>query len=115
MHSDKYLSFAKYYKIVARLWYIQGLVKYLCTFIKHCPQCLILQTKKHWLYDCLQPIYSLLVLYYTIILDFILALLTFKKSYNVMISLANKYNKKLLLLPGKAIYTAADWAETLVD
>ena len=61
IYRDKHMSFAKFYKIIARLWYIWGLIKHFCSYIKYCPQCLILQTKK-----------SLFFVAYLLIVGFIL-------------------------------------------
>lgn len=41
-YGDKHLDFTKCYKIIAKSWYIHGLVKYLHFYIKYYPQCLIL-------------------------------------------------------------------------
>ena len=44
-HGEGHPGFSRCYKIVTRSWYIQGLTKLLREFIRHCPQCLQLQTR----------------------------------------------------------------------
>ena len=53
--------------------------------------------------------------YHTITLDFILALPTSDEGYDTILSLTDKYTKKVSLPPGKATYSAAEWARVLID
>lgn len=46
-HGEGYPGFLYYYKIISRSWYIRSLTKLLRAFIRHCPQCLALQTRHH--------------------------------------------------------------------
>lgn len=114
-HGDGHLKFNKCYKTIVKLWYVRGLVKQLYLYIQHCLQYLVLQTRRHKLYRLLQPIYSPSILYHIIMLDFILALLTSDKGYDVVLLLTDKYTKKISLLPEKATYSAAEWARVLID
>lgn len=114
-HEDGYPGFNKCYKTIVKLWYMRGLVKQLQLYIKHYLQCLVLQTRQHQLYRLLQPIYSPVIPYHTIMLNFILALPTSDKGYNTILLLIDKYTKKVFLLSGKAIYLVADWVRVLID
>ena len=114
-HGDSHSEFNKCYETIVKLWYVRRLVKQLCQYIKHCPQCLVLQTIRHKPYGLLQPIHLPAVLYHTIILNFILVLLTSDKGYNIILLLTDKYTKKISLPPGKAMYSAAEWARVLIN
>ena len=41
-HGERHPGFSHCYKIITRSWFIRGLTKLFCTFIRHCPQCLAL-------------------------------------------------------------------------
>ena len=87
---------------------MQELVKQLHSYIQHCLQCLVLQTRRYKPYGSLQPIYLPAVLYHIITLDFILALPMSDKGYDTILLLTNKYTKKISLPPGKATYLTAE-------
>ena len=114
-HGGGHSGFNKCYKIIVKSWYVKGLVKQLLLYIKHCFQCLVLQIRQHQLYGLLQPIYLLAVSYHIIMLEFILALPTSDKDYNIILLLTDKYTKKVSLPPSKATYSAAEWARVLID
>ena len=65
-HGQKHSGFVKFYEIVSRLCYIQGLTKLLGSYIHHCPECFILQIRRHLFYNSLKPIEFLSVLFYTL-------------------------------------------------
>lgn len=44
-HGEGHPGFARCYKIISRSWFVKGLTKLLRSFIRHCPQCLALQTR----------------------------------------------------------------------
>ncbi len=58
VHGEGHPGFARCHEIISRSWYIRGLTKLLRAFIRHCPQCLALQTRRHAPYGSLQPIHS---------------------------------------------------------
>ena len=57
-HGESHLGFSSCYKIIIRSWYICGLTKLFRAFIRHCSQCLALQTRQHTPYGSLQTIES---------------------------------------------------------
>ena len=57
-HGNGHPGFQRCYQIVTSSWYIHSLVKHLRDFIRHCPECLILQTRRHAPYGSLNPISS---------------------------------------------------------
>lgn len=110
VYGEGHLGFSRCYKIIARFWFIRGLTKLLRSFIQHCPQCLALQTRRHPLYGLLQPIESPPVFFFTLTLDFVLALLLNKEKFNAIMSLTCKFWKQVTLIPGANMWSAEDWA-----
>ena len=93
-HDSGHPGFNRCFQIVASSWYIRGMSKRFRSYFYHCPQCLMLQTRRHQLYGALQPIESPPVPYHTITLDFILALPTSKGGFNAMLTAASKFSGK---------------------
>lgn len=52
-YSEGHPGFARCREIISRSWYISGLTKILKAFIRYCPQCLTLQTRRHAPYGSL--------------------------------------------------------------
>lgn len=84
------------------------------SYIQHCPQCLALQMRRHPPYGSLQPIQSPPILFYMLTLDFILALPVIAEGFNAIMSVTCKYSKRVILIPGKGIWSAEDWALALL-
>lgn len=74
-----------------------------------------MQTKKHTPYNFLQPIQSLLVSFFTLILDFILAFFLYKEGFNALILVIYKFSKWVILIEGKNTWTAEEWAYTFLN
>lgn len=105
-YGEGHPSFSRYYKIVTRSWYIWSLIRILREFIWYCPQCLQLQTRRYCLYKSLQPIESLSVPFFTLMLDFVLALLLTKQGFNVIMSIICKFSKRVILIEDANIWSA---------
>lgn len=99
-YGEGHPGFSRSYKIISRSWYVRGLTKLFQAFIRHCPQCLALQTRRHALYGSLQPIESPLMPFFTLTLDFVLALPLSKEKYNAIISVTCKFSKRVILIEG---------------
>ena len=97
-HGEGYLRFSCCYKIIIDLWCISGLIKLLCAFIRYCCQCLALQTRWHASYDLLQTIESYFVPFFTLTIDFVLALPSSKEKYNALMSMTCKFSKQAILI-----------------
>lgn len=113
-HGEGHPGFACCYEIVMRSWFIRGLTKVLCSFIRHCSQCLVLQTRRHPPFGSLQPIESPPVPFFTLTLDFILALPTSKEGYNALMSVTCKFSKRVTLIEGVDTWTADQWAQVFL-
>ena len=103
-------GFSHCYEIVTRFWYIQGLTRLLREFIRHCPQCLQFQTRRHCPYGSLQPIESPQVPFFTLTLDVMLALPLTKQGFNTIMSVICKFSKRVTLIEGANTWSAEHWA-----
>lgn len=113
-HGEGHPDFSRYYEIIARFWFIHGLIKLLRSFIRHCPQCLALQTRCHPLYRSLQPIKSLPVSFFILILDFVLTLPLTKEKFNAIISMTCKFSKRVTFIEGADTRFKEDWAHAFL-
>ena len=114
-YGNGYPGFERTFDIVARLWYIRRLSKYIYNYIKHYPDYLILQTRRYKPYGYLQPIELPAVAFYILILDFILAMLVSDDGFNYTIIVTDKFTKRTTYIAGKAIQSAEQWAIVLLD
>ena len=69
-----------------------------------------MQIKRHAPYSALQPIQSLPAPFYTLMMDFIPALLKIKDRENMVFSVINKYIKRVTLIVRKDIWGGPQWA-----
>ena len=109
-YDEGHPGFSRCHEIISRSWFIRGLTKLLRSFICHYPQCLALQTRRHVSYGSLQPIQSPPMLFFTLTIDFVLALPVSKEGYNTLMSVTCKFSKRVILIKGKDTFTAKDWA-----
>jgi hypothetical protein len=110
-HSD----FEATFKIISRSWYIRDLIKALRSYIRNCSQCLQIQIRRHRSWENLQLIHSLSVLFYTITMNFVLELSKIKEEINCVLSMIDKFTKRVMLISEKFTYTAEDWAVILLE
>ena len=109
-HSGSHVGFAKCWDSISRQWYIRNLTKKLRDYLRHCPQCQLYQTPRHLPHGSLQPILTPPTPYHTLTIDFILAIPRSTKGYDVIMSVTDKFSRKVTLIPGKSIFNAEDWA-----
>ena len=113
-HCKGHPGFSHCHEIISRSWFIWRLTKLLRSFIRHCPQCLALQMRRHAPYGSLQPIQLPPVLFFLLTLDFVLAFPVSKEGYNALISVTCKFTKRVTLIEGKDTFTAKDWAHAFL-
>ena len=101
------------YERISPSIYIRGLSKQLQTYLKHCPDCQVNQTKRHPPYGELNPISTPPIPFHTITMDFIVAL-PYCDGKNELLTLTCKFTKKKLLVPGFDEWTASDWANVFI-
>lgn len=114
-HGNGHPGFERCYDTVAKSWYIHGLTKHLRKYIRHCPDCLVLQTRRHRPYGSLQPIESPSLPFDTLTLDFILAMPLSEEGYDCSMTVSDKFSKRCTYIPGKSTWSAGEWAAALLD
>lgn len=95
--------------------YLHKLSSKLHDYIRHCPVCQLNQTPRHKPYGNLQPIITPPVPFYMITIDFILALPESKDGWNCVLSVTDKFSKRITFVPGKNTWKTADWARSLLQ
>ena len=113
-HGEGYPGFSYCYEIISRFFYIRGLISLLKEFIWHCSQCVQLQTKRHPSYGSLQPTESTPVPFFTLTLDFVLALLLTRQGFNAIMSVTYKFSKRVTLIKGADTWSAERWAQAFL-
>ena len=113
-HSGSHVGLAKSFEIISRQWYIRNLTKHLRDYIRHCPQCQLYQTPRHLPHGSLQPILTPPVPYHTLTIDFILTLPKSAKGYDCILSVTDKFSRKVTLIPGMSTFTAEEWGRRLL-
>jgi transposase InsO family protein len=108
-------GFARTFERASSSWYIQKLGRHVRDFLRHCPECLVYQTRRHAPYGSLQPIPAPPVPFHTITIDFILALPETQQGFNAVMSVTDKFSKRITLILGKDTWSAADWASALLE
>ena len=106
---------ARTFERAASSWYIRKLGHHVQEFVRHCPECLVYQTRRHSPYGSLQPIQNPNVPFHTISMDFILVLPRSREGYDSVMSVTCKFSKRVTLVPGKKTWTAKQWAEALLE
>jgi hypothetical protein len=104
-HSDFEITF----EIISRSWYVRGLIKTLRFHIRNCSQCLQIQIKRHRSWENLQSIHSSSILFHTITMNFVLDLSKTKNEINCVLSITNKFIKRIMLISENFTYTAENW------
>ena len=82
------------------------MAKLLRKYLHHCPKCQLQMTLRHLPYRSLQPIILPSRLFYTITIDFILALPITSKSFDSTMSVTDKYSKRVTFIAGKIAWGA---------
>ena len=113
--AEGHLGFARCYDRVSSSWCIKGLTRYLRDYLKHCPECLVYQTRRHSPYGAMQPIYSPPIPFHTLTIDFILAMPLTPEGFDCIKAVTCKFSKRVTFVPGKSTWKAYEWAAALVD
>ena len=113
----KHLGFHRTYERVTESLYICKLYTTLQEFIRHCPDCQTMASPQHSPYRSLQPIATPAVPHYTITIDFVVALPQSPPpdGFDSVMSVTDKFSKRIALIPGKTMHTAGQWARLLLE
>ncbi len=107
---QKHSNFEITFEIIFRSWYIRDLIKTLRFYIRNCSQCLQIQIRRYKSWKSLQFIHSSSMFFHTIAMNFVLELLKINDELNCVLSITNKFIKRIMLISRKFTYTAEDWA-----
>lgn len=114
-HDESHSEFDRCFEIVSKVWYIRDLIKQLRTYILHCSNCLILQTRRHCSYKAMQSVEFSLISFHTITLDFVLALSLSEIELEFILSIIDKFIKRTTFIVDKSTYTVKEWRLALLD
>lgn len=95
--------------------YIHRLATKLHDYLRHCPTRQLNQTPRHRPYGSLQPIITPPSPFYTITIDFILALPESNEELNCALSVTDKFSKRITFMPKIDTWKAKDWAKNLLQ
>ena len=97
-HGGYHRSYDRIYPSV----YMRHLTRNLKSYIEHCPECQLNQTKRHRPHGNLIPIDRPGIPFHTICMDFIVTLPTSEKDeFDCLLTITCKFSKRVLLIPGK--------------
>ena len=113
--SNDHSDFDHIYERVNNSWYIKKLIKYLKNYIAHCSKCKVNRTRRHKFYESLQSILSSFISFHTFIIDFVLILSTSHIDMNCVMSVIDKYSKRITILVDKDVWTTDDWFVALLQ
>ena len=100
------------YQRIADAFYVPRLSRKLRLYLEHCPECQLNQTRRHRPYGELVPISMPPRPFHTLAIDFIVAL---PGEWDALLTVTDKYSRRVMLIYGKTTYEAADWATLLID
>ena len=107
-------GFHRTYDRIAPSVYIHQLAKRLRTYISHCPECQLNQTKRHLAYGELSPVVTPAIPFHTIAMDWIVALPVTKAGFNQLLTITCKFTKRILLIAGKDTWKTPEWADVMI-
>ena len=111
-------SYGGFYRTYNRLVgsvYIKHLARYLRTYIQYCPDCQLLRTTRYTAYGLHTPVSTPSILFYSLALDFIVELPEIgDNKFNIILTLTDKFTKKVILLPGKDTWDTEKWANVII-
>ena len=114
VHEQDHSNFARCLEIIFKAWYVRELIRHLRVFIRHCSECLVLQIRRHSLYENLQLIDSSSLSFHIITLDFIFALSLTREEWDTIMSIIDKFTKRIILISRKKTFNAKNWALLLL-
>ena len=109
-------GYSRTHERITQTLFIQRLSQRLHEYLRHYPRCRLNQTPRHRPYGTLQPILTPAEPYYTVTIDFILALpQSTPDKYDCLLTVTDKFTKRIALIPGRGTYKAKDWALSLLN
>lgn len=112
---NAHVGFYRAYQRITESVYMHRLSRRLRKYIAHCPPCQLYQTKRHRPYGHLVPIESPAIPFHTIAMDFIVGLPRDPDGDNTLLTITDKFTKRVTLLAGQDTDTAEDWARKVIN
>jgi transposase InsO family protein len=95
--------------------HIHQMAKKLKKFITDCPQCQLYTTPRHRPYGNLQPILTPATPFHTITLDFVVGLPLSVDRMDSVLTVTDKFSKRVTFIPGRTTWSAGEWALRLLE
>ncbi len=114
-HSSHHADFHWIYQRIVEIMYVQKLAFRLRKFIDHCLKCQLYQIRRHQSYNKMISINFANIFFYTITLDFILALSISINELKCLLIIIDKFFKRLMLISDKSIWSTKKWAYALIE
>lgn len=105
-HQPHHAGFHRTYGHISESLYVKNLSSRLRKFLEHCPKCLLFQTRRHSPYGQLQSIRTVDIPFHTISMDFVLALPLSIEGFECMLTITDKFSKRVSLIPGHSTHSA---------
>ena len=112
---DEHIEFDRIYNKIVNFWYIKNHFKHFTNYFKHCSQRCGNRIRRHKFYHTFQSILSLLIFFHCIIIDFLLILSNFHIDMNNIMSIIDKFNKRIIIISSKNIWNTTQWIEALLN
>ena len=100
------------FNCLTKTFYISRFLKKIRRYIESCRSCQFTQTKRHKPYGELMPIIFSPKIFHTITINFVFVL---PGELDALLNVIDKFTQRITLIPGKSIYNASQWANTLLD
>lgn len=109
-------GFHRTYDRITGSLYLRHLSKRLRSYIEHCPDCQLNQTKRHKPYGNMMPIDrpGSSIPFHTISMDFIPTLPLTAEGFDNLLTITCKFSKRVLLIPGRTTWSASEWADVVL-
>ena len=112
---NEHVEFDRTYERITNVWYIRELSKQLIDYLKHCFKCQVNRIRRHKFYDSLQSILSSFISFHILTIDFVLVLSTFHTDMNNVMTITNKFNKRVIIVFDKNTWIAATWVKAFFN
>lgn len=83
-------------------------------YIRHCASCLANKTLTHKPFGAMQPILATPIPFHTITIDFVTGFPVTADSLDALLTVTDKYTKRIGFVPGASNWSAVEWGRALV-
>ena len=112
---NEHVEFDRTYERIINAWYIPELSRQLTDYLKHCFKCQINRIRRHKSYNSLQSILSSFISFHIFTIDFVLVLSISHTDINNVMTITDKFSKKVIIVLNKDIWIVAIWIKALLE